>query len=82
MFCKLCEKERCMKHFNHAPKQHICDDCIEMMGYDYERIGNRIFHHYMKHMNGTLTSEVQKTLPSVLEKIMVDSGLTFELKVV
>ena len=71
-----------MRQFNHSgPKIRICDDCIELMGYNHQRMGERIYRQYKKNFDKKLTDEVQKTLPAVIEKLMVESDLTFELKV-
>ena len=83
MFCKICEREHPVSKFNHSgPKIKICDDCIELMGYNHQRMGERIYHQFKKNFDKQLTEEVQKTLPSVLEKLMVESNLIFELKVI
>lgn len=83
MECKICNREGAINlHFKHAAKQHVCDNCLDLMGYDYQRIGQKIARHYQRTIEKSLASEVQRTLPSVLEKLMVESDLTFELKVI
>ena len=83
MECKLCNREGAISlHFKHAAKQHVCDDCLAMMGYDYQRIGKKIALHYQRTIEKSIASEVQNTLPSILERLMVDEGITFELRVI
>jgi hypothetical protein len=83
ILCKICDREKpAAKDFVHAPKQHICDECIELMGYDYQKMGERIHQHFMKEFGTRVADEVQRTLPQVIEKLMVESGIEFELKVI
>lgn len=82
MECQICKRERPVRKFNHSGSRiRICDKCIELMGYDHQRMGERIFRYYQKTFDKALTEKVQKTLPSVLETIMIENDLTFELKV-
>jgi hypothetical protein len=81
MECKLCEKEQPVNHF-HNHKLKVCNDCIEFMGYDHQKMGERIYHQYKKNLDKSVKEEVQRTLSSVIEKLMVESGLEFELKVI
>jgi hypothetical protein len=82
MECKICEKEReISKHFKHSPRLRICDECVELMGYNHQRIGERIYNQYKKNLDKSLKEEVQRTLPMIIEKLMTESDLTFELKV-
>lgn len=83
MLCKLCEKERCIsKHFKHYYKLHICDDCGEVMGYDYQNMVESVKDRLDYEVDLAINRAVQKSLPATLEKIMIDNELTFELKVV
>lgn len=82
MFCKICEKERCMKHFKHCAKLHICDDCGERLGYDYLGMVVSVKERVDREIGPLVEHAVQKTLPRVLEQIMIENELTFELKVI
>ena len=83
MECQICKREHPVRQFDHSgPKIRICNKCIELMGYDHQRLGERIYRQYKKNFDKKLTDEVQKTLPAVIEKLMVESDLTFELKVI
>lgn len=82
MECKICNHEReISKYFKHNARHRICDDCMELMGYNHQRIGERIYNQYKKNLDKSLKEEVQRTLPSLIEKLMTESDLTFELKV-
>lgn len=82
MECKICNHEReISKYFKHNPRHRICDDCMELMGYNHQRIGERIYHQYKKNLDKSLKEEVQRTLPTLIETLMTESDLTFELKV-
>jgi len=83
MFCKLCEKERCIsKHFKRYAKLRICDDCGERLGYDYTSIVESVKDRVDREVGSLIERAVQKSLPATLEKIMIDNDLTFELKVI
>lgn len=83
MLCKLCEKERCIsKHFRHYANLHICDDCGEMMGYDYTNMVESVRDRVDREVGSRIDRAVQRSLPHALEQIMVENELTFELKVV
>lgn len=82
MFCKICERDHPVDDFNDGRKMHICDNCLSNMGYDHKRMGEMIVHHYQKTLDKILTKKVQQALPAVVEKLMVENDLTFELKVI
>lgn len=83
MLCKLCNHERCIsKHFKHYYKLHICDDCGERLGYDYTGTMQDVRREAESEFGALLDRAVQRSLPTVLEKIMVENELTFELKVI
>lgn len=82
MLCKLCEKERCMTHFKRYAKLHICDDCGERLGYDYSSTMQDVRREVESEFSALINRAVQRSLSAVLEEIMVENELTFELKVV
>ena len=86
MQCKICGRERPVrKCFKTAYDRRICDECLEDMGYGHQIAGNvysNIEDELIKKLNTKVVNAVNQELPKLLEKLMVESDLTFELKVI
>jgi hypothetical protein len=85
MQCKICERERQVrKYFKTAPKKQICDECLEDMGYGHQISGqvySDVKADMMKRLDKKISATVNQELPKLIEKLMIESDLTFELKV-
>lgn len=86
MQCKICERERQVrKYFKTACDRRICDECLEDMGYGSSIAGqvySDIETDLIKKLNQRVAAAVDQELPNLIEKLMVENDLTFELKVI
>lgn len=85
MECQICKRERQVrKYFKTAPKRQICDECLEDIGYGSSIAGqvySDIETDLIKKLNKKVAAAVDQELPKLIEKLMIESDLTFELKV-
>lgn len=80
MECKICGHERYVgKHFRRHQKARICDGCAESLGFDYLRMAEAIKENIDCLVGKRIDRSVQAALPGVLEKIVRESELEFEL---
>lgn len=83
MECQVCKKERCIDtHFKGNAKLKICDDCMEMLGYDYEAMKAQICDVIYAEMREQIQMAVKDELPQLLEKLIKESNLEIVLEVV
>jgi len=83
MQCTICKKERCIDmHFKGNSKQRICDDCMEMLGYDYQAMKDHIRDAIEEEMKEQIRMAVKDELPQLLEKLIKESNLEIVLEVV
>lgn len=85
MECKICERERPVrKAFKTDWKRGICDECLDDMGYG-RRVVGEVFEEVKTDLASKLDRKieraVQSELPRFIEKLMVESGIEFELVV-
>lgn len=83
MECQVCKKERCIsKHFKENVDLKICDDCIERLGYDFSATMDSVRDEVERKFDRMINDAVQTQLPNVMAKIIKESDLEFELKVI
>jgi len=83
MECQICKKERCIsKHFKENVDLKICDDCAERLGYDYSETMHDVREEIKSEFEAQINRAVQAELPGIMAKIIKESDLEFELKVI
>jgi|GEM_PF-4775005 hypothetical protein len=85
MQCKICERERQVrKYFKTDTKNRICDGCLDDMGYG-KSIANEVYSSIesdiISKLNEKVERAVNRELPKLIEKLLVESGMEFELTV-
>ena len=85
MECKICGRERPVrKAFKTDWQRRVCDECLDDMGYG-RRVLNGVFEDVktdlVSKLDGKIERAVQSELPRFIEKLMVESGIEFELVV-
>lgn len=86
MECQICKRERQVrKYFKTAYDRRICDECLEDMGYGRQIAGqvySDIETDLIKKLNKKVAAAVDQELPKLIEKLIAESGMEFELKVI
>ena len=86
MECQICKRERQVrKYFKTACNRRICDECLEDMGYGSSIAGQvylDIETDLIKKLNKKVAAAVDQELPKLIEKLIAESGMEFELKVI
>ena len=86
MECQICKRERQVrKYFKTAYDRRICDECLEDMGYGRQIAGqvySDIKADMMKRLDKKISATVNQELPKLIEKLIAESGMEFELKVI